>query len=123
MTIGHPWWKPFRFPTLSDTDMRQLALDYLAGQLVTSDMVPKRDVRVVFPVLAMFTMQGGPKVANWIAAGPALVIGNRRTDKHGLHYVNGWPMFWSCSVLHEADRRRLYATAERLKAALAEMPT
>lgn len=95
---------------MTDADLRQLALDYVAGKVVTTANVPPNLWRMVFLPL---TFVEDPKKT---LRGVRFVCGVLGRHKTTGQAVNGFPIFVECQLMKLAEVKTFWAHVKTARA-------
>jgi len=100
----------------SDEELKDLAIKFRAGKLITDRQVPKDCLNMVFmPVMLMHGPPRDELIATLEAGGLIYAIEGEHKQVPARYY-NGWPIFVEFSVLDNAERERLNGYLEKLEA-------
>jgi len=94
---------------MAEPELRELALAYVAGKVITSQTIPADLWRMVFMPLAFVTRRD--------LRGVRMVYA--RTDRdHQIpgRAINGYPMFTACHVMRARDLRKFAGYVEEARA-------
>lgn len=103
-----------RVPRMSDDDLKAFVMGYCSGLVVTSTMVPKDLLPLVFMPMAL----GGAADVDTKTLGLIWEFSHARGT--GLA-VNGWPIFASARLMHRLDVVRAQKAIDRELARRAEV--
>lgn len=95
---------------MTDPDLRQLALDYVAGRVYTTADVPKDLWRLVF--MPLFFVEHPAKTLR----GVRLVCGVSGRHKTTGQAINGFPMFFEVQMLKAGETKRFWGHVKRARA-------
>jgi hypothetical protein len=99
-------------PSRTREELRQLALDWLAGKLFTDHHCRADDLPLAFMPLALMKPS---QIAELQGSDLGLIF--EYVDKAGPRGINGMPFFFSMQILNRADAQVVMDLAKRLQVA------
>lgn len=93
----------------TEKELRQLALDYVAGHIITDQNVPKDIVTFVFMPLGMTD-----DIKAWRDV--RMIYGDRRNHRTCGIAVNGFPIFFECGTLNQGELDRFVTFVDEARA-------
>src|SRR5262245_19627626 len=93
-----------------DTELRELAIDYVEGKVWTNRDMAAHECRLVFIPLGLMVITPAEKrrMKRW-----GLVYGHIGKHRTTGQAVNGKPIFFECAVLLKSELPRFQAHVER----------
>lgn len=105
------------YESKTSEQIKQIALDYMAGQLFCSDQVQNiNDMPMVFMILLFLPEEDLKDLREG-----KITFVYEYMDQASPRSINGMPMFYSAKFLDHEDRKRMYAMVEKLRAAVSEV--
>jgi len=99
--------KPRKLQRLTDDELRTFVSDFASQQIFSSAHLSESDVnklKMIFMPLAFGAFEG---YTDDDLKDVGLIY--EYLDQQGPHSINGYPMFWSCRIMHKDDWERARA--------------
>lgn len=100
-------------PRLDEEQIKEVAMGLVKGRYFCGTMAPSDMLSMIFPIIAL----GGLSDIDPETVGNII----EELDKAGPRSVNGYPVFFSCRVIHKDDWEVIAEKATAAQAALDEV--
>ena len=107
----------YNYVRKTDEEIKQLAMDYLAGKIFGNWMIPRHEMQQVTGMIFMPMLLGGPEMIAQLMVNDTPFF-YEYLEKAGPRSVNGYPIFFSMQTIDLADLNRVMEKGRALKAAM-----
>lgn len=112
---------PVAYQPRTDAEIRQLALDLVAGKVFTDRHIRADEWQSMVGSIFMVLGLGGPAIFTGIDPADIGFI-YEYMDKAGPRGINGYPVFFSLHVVSKADANRVWDCMKAIEQALKAAP-